>query len=205
YSLFLLCKFPAAGVEIDAFQVRFKPMLDELRKVSQLDPTQAFEHTRRAVIDGQADQLPIMVARPFAHDDRFANAVATLSTLDAWRKRLDGVSGAWADQPRQWLDARRRSLLTVEGGRVLDRARAMEDELTGMLQNSEMNKLDIMQMESHMYEQASITGVMDKAKRTVDRSLRLKKGYHLWPYQGEYWADEIGWFKVDTKGECPES
>ena len=88
---------------------------------------------------------------------------------------------------------------------MLARAKAMEDELAGMLGNAEMNKLDIMQMEARMYERASFTGVMETAKKTVDRQVRVKQGYRLWPYEGEYWADEVGWFRVDTKAECPES
>lgn len=205
YSLFLLCKFPAAGEQIDTFQVRFAPMLQDLQGVGAHDEAQAFTRMKAAVIDGQEDQLPLMVTRPFLGDDRFAQAVRTLAVLDEERSRLDGATGAWADQSRQWLDGRRRTLVQVEGGRVLSRAKAMEDELSAMLANSEMNKLDIMQMEARMYERASFTGVMDTAKRTVDRDLRARKGYRVWPYQGEFWADEVGWFRVDTKAECPES
>ena len=205
YSLFLLCKFPAAGQQIDAFTVRFQPMLTDLQAVTAYPPAEAFERARDAVLDGKTDRLPMMVARPFLGEARFAAAAGTVVTLDAERGRLDGASGAWADQARQWLDARHRTLVEVEGGRVLDRARAMEAELSGMLDNAEMNKLDILQMEARMYERASYTGVMETAKKTVDREVRVKQGYRLWPYEGEYWADEVGWFRVDTKAECPES
>ncbi|MCK6507150.1 hypothetical protein L6R53_27905 [Myxococcota bacterium] len=205
YSLFLLCKFPAAGEQIDAFTVRFSPMLKDLQAVGGYSPAEAFERGRDAVLDGKEDRLPVMVARPFLGEARFAAAAATLDTLEAERKKLDGASGAWGEQARQWLDGRKRTLVEVEGGRVLGRAKAMEDELSAMLGNAEMNKLDIMQMESRMYERASFTGVMETAKKTVDRQVRVKQGYRLWPYEGEYWADEIGWFRVDTKPECPES
>lgn len=205
YSLFLLCKFPAAGTGIDAFQARFTPMLEEIKTVGALDAPALFQQTRATVIDGKPGKLPPMVLRSFQDEARFQDAVVSVDQIDQELSRMGKASGSWADQARTWLQTRRADIIQAEGGRVRDRARAMEDELGAMLSNVELNKLDIMQMESHMYERASYTGVMEKANRTADRQVRTKKGYLLWPYEGEVWADEVGWLRIDTKAECPES
>lgn len=201
YSLFLLCKFPAAGKGIDAFATRFNPMLAELQKAGSMSETQAFE----ALASKQGEGLPPMVASLFVEEARFQRAVAAIKTLDGELARLGNASGAWAGSARSLLEARRAELVKTEGGRVLARARAMEEELGQMLGNIEMNKLDILQMESRLYERAANTGAMEKAKATVDRQVRVREGYRLWPYEGENWADEIGWIRIDTKAECPES
>ncbi len=201
YSLFLLCKFPAAGKGIDAFASRFTPMQAELAKVGSLTPAQAFE----SIASKQGAGLPPMVADLFLGEARFQRAAGAAKALDAELARLGSASGPWAESARSLLSARKNELVQAEGGRVLARARAMEEELSTMLASIEMNKLDILQMESRMYERAANTGAMEKAKATVDRAVRVREGYRHWPYEGEGWADEIGWLRVDTKAECPES
>lgn len=206
YSLFLLCKFPAASEKIDAFQVRFSAMREQLSGVTGRSPDELYAAMRDDLARGdEATTLPIMVVRPFRGEDRLRDTVATVQRLEAELGRLGSASGPWVAPARQWLQARRDALVQAEGERIRDRARHMEDELSAMLSNAEMNKLDILQMESRMFERASYTGVMEKAKRTVDRELRIRQGYRWWPYEGEYWADEVGWFRIDTAPECPES
>lgn len=205
YSLFLLCKFPAAGEHIDEFQARFSTMASTLRDVTAQEPEKLFEVARADVASSKTPTLPSMVVRPLRQDDRFAEGIAAIQRIDAELSRLRGASGGWSQAAAGWLETRRSDLVQSEGRRIRDRARAMEDELTAMLANSEMNKLDILQMESRMYERASHTGVMEKARRTVDRGVRVRDGYRWWPYEGEYWADELGWYRIDTAPECPES
>ena len=39
----------------------------------------------------------------------------------------------------------------------------------------------------------------------MDRKQRTKKGYQSWPWEGEYWADELGYYRISTKSDCPAS
>ena len=73
-----------------------------------------------------------------------------------------------------------------------------------MLNDSEISKLDIMQMETQLYQMASVQGEKSiEARRTVGRTLKVRKGYRYWPWEGEYWADELGYYRIDTKPDCP--
>ena len=81
----------------------------------------------------------------------------------------------------------------------------MEAELAELLGNSDVTKLDLMQMEARLYERASFTGKLPESKRRVKRQARVRAKERLWDWQGEYWADEIGYYKIDTKPECPEN
>ena len=81
----------------------------------------------------------------------------------------------------------------------------MAAELQQMLVDADMHKLDILEMEAQMLRQASVTGKMEEAKRVVQRNKRLKDNERTWPYQGEYWADELGYYRVKSKPECPAS
>jgi hypothetical protein len=45
---------------------------------------------------------------------------------------------------------------------------------------------------------------MPESKRRVKRQVRARVTERLWDWEGEYWADEIGFYRVNTKPECPE-
>ena len=32
---------------------------------------------------------------------------------------------------------------------------------------------------------------------------KAKRGYRVWPWQGEAWADELGWFVFSARPDCP--
>ena len=74
-----------------------------------------------------------------------------------------------------------------------------------MLANSEMFILDILRMKQQMYEQSAITGKELEAAKSVKRTERIRKGFAEWPFEGEFWADELGYYKVDVTAECPAS
>lgn len=40
------------------------------------------------------------------------------------------------------------------------------------------------------------------AKRVVDVSTEVAKGYHFWPFNGEYWEDELGTYIYTTESSC---
>ena len=56
-----------------------------------------------------------------------------------------------------------------------------------------------------MYEQSARAGKELEAAKTVKRTERLRKGYAEWPFEGEFWEDELGYYRVDVTPECPAS
>jgi len=63
-----------------------------------------------------------------------------------------------------------------------------------------------MEYETRLYEQAGATGQLefgDPIGRL--RKLRKRKNTRVWAFEGEYWADEVGYYRVVTRPDCPES
>ena len=81
----------------------------------------------------------------------------------------------------------------------------VNDLFAGMLTTSELFILDILRMKQQMFEQAALTGKELEAATTVKRSERVRKGWQEWPFEGEFWADEVGYYKVDVVPSCPAS
>lgn len=207
YALFLMCKFPSANREIDAFTTQYKPVREELdRTLSGMSPEDAWEDVL-AYRAGKDTKLPAMILRPYAWEDRIAGAIESVRSADDELERLKNVSAnVYAQRAREILKERKREIIETEGKRVLARANAQRDELAQMLDNVQITKLDIMQYETQLYEQASATGKLDYGDRIGQlRKLRKQKGTRVWPYEGEVWADELGYYRYDARPDCPQS
>jgi len=73
-----------------------------------------------------------------------------------------------------------------------------------MLSDVQVTKLDIMQYETRMYENASFTGELHFGDRLGRlRSMGTLRGHQAWPFEGEYWADELGYYRIDARPDCP--
>ena len=206
YSLFMMCKFPDAGDEISAFKDRYAPLRDQLKSsAGALTPEEAWADAT-AYLAGGSHQNSAKLLRKFETDERFRAAIVSVEKADDELKRLQNVSSnPFATMASQRLRERKAHLIAEEGARVKTHLVAARDQLVGMLSNVEVTKLDIMNYETAMLEKAAATGKLDYGDRIGQlRRLRKKKGIRVWPFQGEYWADEIGYYQLNTRPDCPE-
>ncbi len=207
YSLFLVCKFPEAGKEIEAFEAHYSAVKQDLASLGAQEPTWHFEQMRAHLDDDKKTktELPLMVTRVFEQDDRFNDSLTAVRMAEEEIKRLQNISAnPFAAASADWMRERHSSLIEAEGERIRDRIQGREAELQQMLTDAEISKLDIMQMETQLYQMASLKGEASlESRRTVDRKLRVKKGWRYWPWEGEYWADELGYYRITAKPDCP--
>ncbi len=206
YSMFLLCKFPEAEAQIAHFKDKYTSVHAKLRGWSDRDAASTFEAARKYQEVGKTTDLPEMIWRPWAGEVRFAQSIEAVQSAEDELKRMKKVdANPFSDAAKSWLKARRDDVVNTEGSRVKERFAAQEAQLGEMLGNSEMFILDILRMKQQMYEQAAVTGKELEAARNVKRTERIRKGYQEWPFEGEFWADELGYYKVDVIPECPAS
>lgn len=203
HSLFLMCKFPAASKQIDDFVARYTPMRDTLAGVGARTPDDVFTQMRRHIEDGGGD-LPEMVTWRFEAEDRFRDSLKAVRSAEDELARMKNVS---ANPFTEWASARvenrKDSLIRAEGARVQARAADMEAQLVQMLADAEINKLDLMQMEQRLYEMSAAKGKAVEARETVSRKKRVKPDQRWWPWEGEYWQDEVGYYRITSKPDCP--
>jgi tetratricopeptide (TPR) repeat protein len=206
YSMFLLCKFPEAEAQMGHFAEKYKPVHAALKSADGMSAADAFEAARAYKKKGTTGDLPEMLWRPWASEERFAQSIGAVAAANDELKRMKSIeSNPFSDRARDWLEARRDTVIKEEGTRVKDRLAAQEAELGDMLTNSELFILDILRMKQQMFEQAAVTGKELEAARAVKRTERIRKGWQEWPFEGEFWADELGYYKVDVVPSCPAS
>jgi hypothetical protein len=206
YASFMMCKFPNANDELEAFKATYAPMNRALKGFIGRGETEVFQATRSFVERGDTGGLPKMLLRGYAQEDRFLASLAALRSVEGELKRLGKASGnPFTERAQQWLEARRDALVKVEGARILARLSAQQQDLEMKLSDAEIFGLDILRMQGQLYEQAAATGKMPNAVRKAQRQERTRKGFREWPYEGEAWADELGYYRIDATPECPAS
>jgi hypothetical protein len=104
------------------------------------------------------------------------------------------------DLERQLKD-RKTEAVEDKGRQALASLVAMHGALGSHLGSSELYKVEMITAEKNIYDAAYQGRLMDKvATRKADSS--VQQGYRFWPFQGEYWVDELGWYEVNTINEC---
>ncbi len=206
YSMFLICKFPQANIEIDSFREKYSKLNDSLKAWNGHTPEENFDAARKYRATGDAGDVPAMFWRPYATEEKFGDSIKAVASATDELKRLKNVSAnPFSEWARTAVTARRDELIQAEGSRIRDRLAAQQEQMQGMLNDSQIFTIDIMSMKTKLYEQAAAAGKMPDVARTAERDDRVKRNYVQWPYEGEVWADEVGYYKVETTPECPAS
>lgn len=203
YALFNLCKFTAAREEIDAFGERYRPRVDELASI-RLTPQDAYDEVL-AMRAGENVSMPLYMLRKYRHDRGFDVAVELVERADAELHDLgDGARPATA-LAKRLTEQLRTDRIAHEGQRVLNDASTSADTLRRFLQNVEITKVDLLTLEGDMYTRAAATNDLGLPDTTVQlrNERKRRRGYRVWPFDGEEWADELGWFVFHTRPDCP--
>jgi tetratricopeptide (TPR) repeat protein len=205
YALFLLCKFPEATKQIEAFEQRYGPVHKEMKAaVAGLSAEDAFELARGFALEGDPGAFPEPVLRTWRSEARLLGSIDAVQHAEDELSRLRNISAnPFVSEVSRWIRVRREEIVRGEGERFRDELQGATDDLAGMLSNVQISKLDMLQFETRLYEQASLTGRLSDKERRVVRTERVRKGWVYWPYQGEYWADELGYYRVNAIPECP--
>jgi tetratricopeptide (TPR) repeat protein len=207
YSYFFMCKFKDATKEIEIFEARYRPVHASLAEtLATLTPQDAWAEGV-SLTTGGTTRLPVGVIRAYRKDERFLGAISAVEKADDELSRLGNVSAnLFASRAQKDLKFRRNKIIEQEGERIIKTATAARDELKGMLGNVQITKLDMMQYETSQLERASVTGTLEQGDRIGQlRKLRTRPDARVWPWQGEYWADEVGYYQVVARPDCPDS
>ncbi len=205
YALFVMCKFPDASAEIDAFQERWEPLSEEFAAIS-LSPSEAFDDVR-AYLSGAEPQISEALLRDLRYEDRIAEAVKATDAAETELAAAEAIGGAVGTLAARIVTEQRDARIALEGQRVLSKVRAATDELKDMLTNLEITRIDLLSLETEMYQRAAATGVLDYGDHIGQlRDMRKRRrGFRVWPWQGEYWADEVGWYVFTARPDCPDT
>jgi tetratricopeptide (TPR) repeat protein len=208
FSLFQLCMFGEVNKEIEEFEQRYQPILDALdRDLSGLSAVDAFAVRQ----DGStaAAKIPAPLRRLFDADERLGAAERALPEIAREITELGGTGRPAGAMAKGWLEGHTKHIRESEGKRVLERLTSAQVDLRDMLQSLKLTRIDVLNLEARLYGRAAQNGTPlptpasnDRRRRPERKVRRPERTKLVWPFEGEFWADELGWYRMVGKADC---
>jgi tetratricopeptide (TPR) repeat protein len=198
YGFFLLCKFENTSTAVDVFEERYNKHLITLREWNQKSEAELFS----GFANRKKGTLPRMLSRHFEFEDQMNEAVYTTQAIDREIEILNKL-GSFTEKQIDQLRTRKDNIVQHQGSRIKTKGQWKEEQIVGMLQNMKITRLDIGELKQRILNKEAVIGKQLSAKRQAKRRIRAKRNYNVWTYQGEQWADELGYYQIKVPSDCP--
>jgi len=208
---YYLCKYIDGQDMLNDFTAENYPIQEALEKAirkAESDPEALFDalYQWKTARKDTSLKLPESVKQWFATDESLIRIGDYVAGIDAELAATDRIKTGWQKSELRTdlegqLKKRKRDAVQDKGREALAKLTGMHAVLGGHLGSSELYKVEMITAEKNIYDAAYQGRLMDRiATRKSDSS--VQQGYRFWPFQGEYWVDELGWYEVNTINEC---
>jgi tetratricopeptide (TPR) repeat protein len=206
-----MCRYAEASKTLKRFNRRQQTMVTRIRRYLATKPSGAkmYQDVRRLATKRPGKALPKVVLYALVADVGFYRTLKTARQLETEmqlaRKKLGGKvqKAVLAD-----LSGRHKIYMQRAGVEIRRRLRDL-----AVQQDMVKVKADEIGLEVELAAKAQLetarrrlqAGHDTATRRKLPRILRLKlrPGQQVWPFEGEYWLDEIGKFRSRLRKACP--
>jgi tetratricopeptide (TPR) repeat protein len=210
---YYLCKYTDGGTMLKEFTEEHYPIHKDIEaaiSAAEKDPGKLFEslYAWKSAHKEAGVALPEPVKQHFASDESLLRIGDYLAGIDRELAAVDKLKTGWEKSAlrkdlQDQLQNRRNEATAGKGKEALAKLRGMHVVLGEHLGNAEIYKVEMITAEKDIYQAAYHGKLMEKiAARKMLRD--VPAGYRFWPFEGEYWMDELGWYEVNTVNECLE-
>jgi hypothetical protein len=210
---FTNCNYEAATTVVARFNKRFVPIQDELQKVLARfkgeQNTEPFYKFLLSVREGTADLPPSIegIVEASMSDRQLLRGIEYVRVLDEEMARFQSSPGRFktsglGTQIHEVLKIARN--LAVEDAGQLARARYQRnlEELDEHLRNGEKILIDITAAQRNELDQAILDNQVTAAEAKIFGIVKPDEEHMLWPFDGEYWRDELGFYRQVVESAC---
>ena len=209
---FANCQYDDAEVIVAKLQTKYQPLYDELAKVLARfkgdGQEEAFYKFLKDVRDGKADLPPRIktVVENALSDRQLLRHLQYVQLLDDEANRFKKAPGSFRDSPlgndtKDALQLARDIAVRNAGTLAKERYQRNLDELNEHLRDSAKILIDITSAKRNQLDQA-IAGSQVTAKESERNIVKADDEHVIWPFDGEYWRDELGFYRQTITSKC---
>jgi len=210
---YYLCKYIDGQSMLAEFTETHYPIADSIEKAireAEKDPTRLFKalYAWKTERKDAGISLPVPVRQHFATDEALVEIGNYVAGIENELEAVAALKTGWERSSlrrdlEEALNKRKRQATERKGREAMAKLRGMLASLQANLGSSEIYKVELITAEKDLYDAAFRGQLMNKiANRKMDPN--VPEGYRYWPFEGEYWLDELGWYEVNTINECLE-
>lgn len=210
---FTNCNYDAATTVVAKFNLRYTPIKDELEKILKNykgeNREDAFFKFLLDVREGKGD-IPATV-RPIVEialsDRQLLRNIDYVKLLEEEEKRFkkspaDFQSSGLGLEVSDALKLARDLAVRQAGELALGRYQRYVDELNEHLRNGEKILIDITAAQRNLLDEKLQTNQVSKAEAKIFGVVKPDEEHVIWPFNGEYWRDELGFYRQVVESAC---
>ncbi len=206
------CQYDDAETIVARFQSKYQPIYDDLaRTLKRFQGSEAdepFYKFLKEVRDGKADLPPrIQVVVQNALSDRqLLRHLQYVQVLDDESKRFDKErkkfrESALGADVKDALQLARDIAVRNAGQVARERYQRNLDELQEHLRDSTKISIDVTSARRNQLD-AVLAGSQVSVQESERNVVKPDEEHVIWPFQGEYWRDELGFYRQTITSKC---
>src|SRR5882724_10782410 len=210
---FTNCNYDAATTVVAKFNLKYTPVRDELEGILKNykgeNREDAFFKFLLDVREGKGDIPPSV--RPIVEialsDRQLLRNIDYVKLLEEEEKRFkkspaDFQSSGLGMEVSDALKLARDLAVRQAGELALGRYQRYVDELNEHLRNGEKILIDITAAQRNLLDEKLQTNQVSKAEAKIFGVVKPDEEHVIWPFNGEYWRDELGFYRQVVESAC---
>ncbi len=207
------CNYEAATTVVARFNKRYVPIQEELEKVLARfkgeQQTEPFFKFLLSVRDGTADLPPNIagIVKASMSDRQLLRGIEYVRVLDEEMARFQQTpatfkSSGLGNQVQEVLKIARDLAVEDAGNLARSRYKRNLEELDEHLRNGEKILIDITAAQRNELDQAIAANQVSQQESKIFGIVKPDEEHMLWPFDGEYWRDELGFYRQVVESAC---
>jgi hypothetical protein len=211
---FANCQYEDAETIVAQFQTKYQPIYDDLAKVLNRfkgeEQDEPFYKFLKQVRDGDpkaglTPRIKIVVENALS-DRQLLRHLQYVQVLDDEQKRFQKAPGGFRDSPlgndiKDAMQLARDIAIRNAGMLARERYQRNLDELNEHLRNSAKILIDITSAKRNQLD-AAIAGSQVTVQESERNVVKPDEEHVIWPFDGEYWRDELGFYRQTITSKC---
>lgn len=203
------CRYPESLSILDEFEGQYGPLRDELERLTKdaKTPDDYYELLRKLDSTKNASPLTVRLSGLAKGDKSLAALISSAREIEEEERKITIARGAMAQSELQkelseGAKKRRISLVEQAGGVARAKLQAERDELKALSSQLFRIKFEVTKREKETLE-AELRGEKQSVALGGYRyTVAVPDDYEYWPFDGEYWRDELGTYEYTLSKGC---
>ncbi|HEX4337376.1 MAG TPA: hypothetical protein VH062_15775 [Polyangiaceae bacterium] len=206
------CNYEAATTVVARFKKKYEPLRKELEKVlahfKSGNPEDSYKFLL-SVRDGTAELDPSIkgIVETAMSDRLLLRNIEYVKLLDSEMNHFTKAPSAFqtsglGQQVRDALKLARDIAVKNAGKLAKSRYDRNLDDLDEHLRNGQKILIDITAAQRNLLDEKLQQGQVSKVESKIFGVVKPDEEHLLWPFQGEYWRDELGYYRQVVQSAC---
>lgn len=204
-----LCKFPKSHRSLAEFNRRYLDQRPQLRAYldTTVEPRDYWEMMNQVYENGSNPELPKLFTNAVLETISFANIHRVVRSLEAERESLLAnieALGVFGEDVLERVEEQLETNIEEGGIVVMNRLTAVDRELEEWQSSATRIEIDIESEEIEQLRQELQNPDFEapEVQAAGTTLMVVADDWQPWPFEGEYWVDEVGSYRSRIRTEC---